>query len=520
MGFGSRSTPTPRELTPERQEEMKRCFASYIYFISRYCKIYDSVDKDWIPFNLWPAQVETLHTFHKHQLVVNLKARQLGISWLALCYALWEVLYRPIAAVTIFSRRDEESMYLLGSERMRGIYDNLPPWMTTGLFATTDSGHEWVLNTKSAVRAFSTKSGDGYVSTLAIIDEADLQPDLNQLMRSVKPTIQNGGKLLLISRSNKSEPNSPFKQIYRGARAGENGWVPLFIPWHAHPARNKEWYQAQVKDVMSRTGALDELWEQYPETDDQALAAATLDKRIAPLWIQACFEERKPLYLRSAPALPALDIYIAPKPGFRYVLGADPAEGNPTSDDSSLTVIDMISGEECATFSGKYEPAIFAHYISQISQFYNWCPVMVERNNHGHSVIQWLEEHSRRVKLLLGHDAEAHKSDKKSRQRRKKLKFGWLSSTLGKSILYTVCTEHLRKSANLDNPEVGSSKVIHNRMTFEQLSSIEAETLRAPEGEHDDRADSYALAQAGRDQLSKKGQAVVLAIDSTKGWGF
>lgn len=516
MAYSGR-TPGPSELTKERAEELGKCFKSYTYFISRYCKIYDSVEKEWIPFELWPDQERVLHHFHDNQLVVVLKARQLGISWLALCYALWEFLYRPISATTIFSRRDEESMYLMGAERMRGVFNNLPLWMKTGFYATSDSGHEWVLSTGSAVRAFSTKSGDGYVSTLAIIDEADLQPDLNQLMRSVKPTIQNGGKLLLISRSNKSEPNSPFKAIYRGARRGDNGWVPLFLPWTAHPARDAAWYEVQRRDVLSRTGALDELWEQYPETDDQALSAATLDKRIAPMWIQNCFEEIAPKHVRNAPALPALEIYIAPKPGARYVIGADPAEGNPNSDDSALTVIDMLSGEECATFAGKYEPALFASYISQISAFYNWASVMVERNNHGHSVIQWLEEHARRCRLLLGHDAEAHKTDKKAKRRRKLLKYGWLSSKLGKAILYTVCAEHLRTCANLDDPEVGSAKVIHNRITFDQLSSIESETLSAPEGEHDDRADSYALAQAGRDQLSKKGQVAVLLLDSVKG---
>ena len=515
-----KGTPTPYELTPYRAEEIGKCFRSYAYFISTYCKIYDSVEREWIPFDLWPTQRKALDIFHNNQLVINLKARQLGMSWLALAYGLWEFLYRPIAAITVFSRRDEEAMYLLGKERMRGIYNNLPPWMREGHVSVIDSGHEWVLSTGSAMRAFSTKSGDGYVSTLAIIDEADLQPDLGQLMRSVKPTIQNGGKLFLISRSNKSEPESEFKQIYRGARRGENGWVHLFLPWHAHPARDAAWYEAQKRDVMSRTGALDELWEQYPETDDQALSAATLDKRIAPLWIQSCFHEIAPMRVRGAPALPALEIYVPPVPGVKYIIGADPAEGNPNSDDSALTVIDMSKGEECATFAGKYEPAIFASYIQQISAFYNYAAVMVERNNHGHSVIQWLEEHARRSRLLLGHDAEAHKNDKKAKKRRKHLKYGWLSSKLGKAILYTICTEHLRTCANLDNPDEGSTMVIHNRSTFDQLSSIESATLSAPEGQHDDRADSYALAQAGRDQLSKKGQSAVLAVDAVAGWGW
>lgn len=517
----ARGNLRPHQIDELRAQELARCYHSYVYFVNNYCHIYDSVEKAWIPFTLWQAQRSALRDIHEHQLTVILKARQLGISWLSLSYALWQILFRPIAAVSVFSRRETDAAYLIGKERLRGMFDALPPWMKMGHISTTDSVLEWVLENGSSVRAFSTNSGDGYVSTLAIVDEADLSPDLNKLMRSVKPTIDNGGKLILLSRTNKSEPESEFKNIYRGAKGGENGWHPIFIPWHAHPGRDKEWYERQKRDILSRTGSVDDLYEQYPETDVQALSSKTLDKRIPPLWLEACFEEMKPLRLRHAPSLPDLNIYIAPQPGARYVLGADPAEGNPNSDDSACTVIDVENGEEVANLVGKYEPAIFASYIAQVSAFYNHAPAMVERNNHGHSVIQWLEEHARRVKLLLGHDAETHKKDKKAKNRRKSLKAGWLSSTLGKTILYTICTDHFRNSARFDDEEGRSPlKVLHSAQTFHQLAGIESATLSAPKGQHDDRADSYALAQAGRIQVANLSHSAVLVMQATKGWGF
>ncbi len=507
------------EIDKVRAEEIGKCYSSYTYFIHHYCKIYDSVESDWIPFRLWPSQVRVLDDMHANQLTVILKARQLGISWLALSYALWQVMFRPIAAVSIFSRRDTESMYLLGPDRLRGIFQNLPLWMKSGHEATTNSGHEWILKTGSAVRAFPTSAGDGYVSTLAIVDEADLSPDLNSLMRSVKPTIDNGGKLVLLSRVNKSEPESEFKNIYRGAKNGENGWHPVFLGWKSHPGRNDSWYDRQRRDILSRTGSLDDLYEQYPETDTQALSAKTLDKRIPPMWIEACYSEMKPLRAKGSPSLPNLEVYVAPVPGKRYVLGADPAEGNPNSDDSAVVVVDVDTGEECATMAGKYEPAIFSSYISMISIYYNHAPAMVERNNHGHSVIQWLEANARRTRLLLGHDSETHKSDKRTRHKRKSMKAGWLSSKLGKTILYTICAEHFRTCSNYDEEEIEPVKVLHNFQTYTQLTGIEAATLSAPQGQHDDRADAYALAQAGRVQVIKKGEMVVLALSSAKGWG-
>lgn len=474
----------------------------------------------WIPFRLWKDQQKVLRDIHENQLVVILKARQLGISWLVLGYGLWSILFRPIAAVSIFSRREAEAVHMMGAERMRGMYSLLPLWMRTGYESTTDAAKEWVLANGSACRAFPTSAGDGYVSTLAIVDESDLAPDLNALMGAVKPTIDNGGKLILLSRSNKKEPNSEFKKIYKSAKQGKNGWFPVFLPWMAHPGRDTAWYERQRQDILSRTGSLDDLYEQYPETDAQALSSRTLDKRIPPMWLEACYSEKTELPVRKNMGLPNVVIYEYPYPGVRYVVGADPAEGNPGSDDSSITVLDVATGEEVLSMAGKFEPTVFASYISTISRIYNYAPVMVERNNHGHSVIQWLEEHARRTRLLLGHDADTHKKDKKSRKRQKRIKAGWLSSTLGKTILYTLCTEFFRENANFDNPTEGSRKVIHNLATLTQLSSIEAASLSAPTGDHDDRADSFALAVAGRVQLKEKGHDAGVVTASTKGWGL
>lgn len=508
-------------MNDERAKELGKCFASYIYFTNNYVKIYDSVESAWIPFVLWPDQEELLKKIHSNQLTIILKARQLGISWLSLAYALWNVVFRPIAAVSLFSRRDNEALYMLSNDRLRGMYNNLPLWMKGRLAATTDSGHEWILNSGSAVRAFPTSAGDGYVSTLAIVDEADLAPDLNKLMRSVKPTIDNGGKLILLSRTDKSQPESEFKRIYRAAKAGDNGWAHLFIPWNSHPGRDQEWYTRQRKDILSRTGSLDDLYEQYPATDNEALAARELDKRIPPKWIEACFEEMKGIRVKGSPSVPGLVIFKAPETGKRYVLGADPAEGNPTSDDSSLHVIDVGNGEECAVMAGKFEPDVFASYLSQVSYFYNYAPAMVERNNHGHAVLQWLEEHARRTRLLPGHDAESKKKEKPVVGKpRRKNKPGWLTSKLGKAILYTICTEHFRNCANFDEEPIVSTIVLHDYITYTQLCSIEGANLSAPEGLADDRATSYALAQAGRDQMKVKSDPGGVIIATTSGWGF
>jgi len=461
----------------EQIDEIAKCFRSPAYFTTNYCQIYDALERDWIPFTLWPEQADTLAAIQDHRLVVILKARQLGLTWLVLAYSLWQVLFHPAATVLLFSRRDDEAIYLL-DDRLKGMYSHLPEWMREDLEVVASSAHEWGLSNGSVARAFPTSAGDSYTATLAIVDEADLVPDLNRLMRAVKPTIDNGGRMILLSRSDKTKPASEFKNIYRAAREGLTDWVSVFLPWYVHPNRDEAWYEVQRRDIMQRTGSLDDLYEQYPATDTEALAARTLDKRLAPAWIEQCYQDEQPArYHKDAPALPGLLIYRPPEEGHRYVIGADPAEGNPTSDDSALEVLDVWTGEEVACLAGKYQPSTLAAHADAIGQWYNKASIMCERNNHGHAVLLWLKDHAK-CSILNGHDGKP----------------GWLSSSQGKALLYNAAADAFR------NSEV----TLHSFKTMTQLQAIEGSTLRAPEGEHDDCADAFALAVVGRVQAGRQ----------------
>jgi hypothetical protein len=98
-------------------------------------------------------------------------------------------------------------------------------------------------------------------------------------------------------------------------------------------------------------------------------------------------------------------VYALPIPGRRYVVGADPAEGNPTSESSALEVLDVDSGEQMASLAGRYEPATFAAHVDTVGRYYNYAAVLVERNNHGHAVLLWLRDNSG-LTCLAGHDGK------------------------------------------------------------------------------------------------------------------
>lgn len=466
--------------------EKDRCKNSFEYFLSKYVQIYDSVTKSWIPFELWESQIPVAEDFQIHKKVIVLKARQLGLTWLCLGYALWLAVFHPIQNILLFSLREIEAKVLLSDERFEGMFHRLPLWMKPQII--TNNGQEFTLINGSSVKAFPTSAGDSYSATLVIVDEADLVPNLNQLLRRAEPTIDAGGQIFLISRADKENPMSDFKQIFRSALEGEGGFHPIFLSWNAHPNRSVEWYETKKRATKKNTGSLDDLYEQYPASPTEALAAKELNARIPPRWIQKCLQEIKPLdvdVIENYIDVPNIQIFKLPEPNKLYYLGCDPAGGlekgdSPSKkrriDDSAISVIDEF-GEECALFYGKYEPGITASYLALIAEFYNNAEVMVLRRNHGHAVILKLRESYPHIELMYG-------SDKKA---------GWDETEKGKMQMYSKIAEDLRDG----------SITIHSTMVSTQLTSIESATLKAPEGMHDDCADSFTSANLARNRSHK-----------------
>lgn len=264
---------------------LEQCRRSFAYFCNNFCRVLSGdEDATWVAFKLWHSQVEVARTFQNERLVVVLKARQLGMTWLAVAYALWSMMFNPIATVLLFSRRDDEAVEI--KERLKGMYDHLPAWFKAMYPVAKNNDHEFAIINGSRALAFPTNAGDSYTGTLAIVDEADLIPDLSKLMRSVKPTIDGGGKMILLSRVDKFAPDSTFKRIYLGAREGKTAWKAVFLPWNAKPSRDAAWYAETTAEVLHRTHNLDEMAEQYPATDKEALAAPNYGGRFKADWFR------------------------------------------------------------------------------------------------------------------------------------------------------------------------------------------------------------------------------------------
>lgn len=461
-------------------------------FIRSYCHLYDNETERWIPFALWPAQAEAIRAMQAHRRLIILKPRQIGLTWCAASFVLWNAIFKPGSSTLITSIGDREAKKFLA--RIMGMIARLPGPVQVALACPTNE-HEITLANGSTIESLPPGAGHSFAVGTVVIDEAaKMQTDkaLERVLESVQPIVDKGGRLVMLSTPEKSRPNSMFNRTFEGAVAGKNNWTPLFLPWQCRPGRTQPWYDqelaSQTYNRGSREAALDYMHQEYPATAAEALAARTTDKRIPASWLCQCYQPLSSMPVpRDAQAIPGLVVYRVPdtnpsRPKVRYVVAGDPAEGNPNSDDSACHVLRVDNGEEVASFAGKHEPALFAGYVDRLAAWYNQASIMIERNNHGHAVLLWLKEHSRQ-QVMAGHDDKP----------------GWLSSEKGKSLLYATACDLFK------NRET----ILHSLATHTQLTSIEGATQRAPQGQHDDRAMSFVMGLQAVMMLSKHGSSYV-----------
>jgi hypothetical protein len=404
---------------------------------------------------------------------------KLGLTWLCVGYGLWDMLFQPGGSIFLFSLKDLEAVDLL--DRLRQMHLRLPHFLQASI--ETDNDHEIQFGKlRSRARAFACteEAGRNLTGSVAIIDEADFIPILEQLITGVQPGVEAGGKLILVSASNKRAPASEFKRRWADAVAGMSNYVPVFLPWNARPDRDKKWYRNQEADYDE-----DNLWQNYPATPEQALAPRSSDKRFDPKWLMGW--ERAPRK-SSALTLPGLIVYEQPVEGESYVVPADPAEGNPRSNPSAATVLNS-KWEQAAVMSGQFEPSVFGGYLVELARWYNDATIVPERNNHGHTVILAIQN--------LGAGELLYVSPFDSRPGHPK--YGWLSSPKMRTEAVNLTAKALKDG----------DVTLRDEATVNELVML-GPNARAPSGFNDDRAMTVIIGLAALKWPSLGGEGSVI----------
>jgi hypothetical protein len=456
-----------------RSIEYLKCSADPAYFVDAMLVIDDAQGLGdgggTTPFRLWPRQVDVLWTLMVEPRVIILKARQLGISWACCGYVLWRCLFHPGQMVLLFSRGQDDANEML--RRVRVLYERMPDWLrATCPLARPPNTSEMAWSNGSRVKSLpATKdAGSGWTASLVVLDEAAKLQFADDLYPALKPTVDGGGQLIVLSSA--SGTGNLFHKLWTRAVAGSSGFKAVFLPWWARPDRDRAWYDARLAEATDPNQVLQE----YPSNPQECFLASGRP-RFAAEWVDrqagnvrvALLPDDLPDRLGS---IPNLQVFAPPVPGRKYTIGADVAEGLEHGDYCDATVIDRETWDEVAGLHGRWEPDEYARSLMTLGSAYGTATIVPERNNHGHAVLATLKL-AGYPDVGLGHDGRP----------------GWLTNVQTKPQMIDLLATALRDGliAVRTAAALGEMKVY--RINNDGSTS-------APGGQHDDMVMSRAIA--------------------------
>jgi|SRR6185437_13034686 len=479
------------ERTQQAHEYLK-CAADPVYFIDSYVQIRHPT-RGVIPFHLWPWQAALIDAIEREQQIIVLKSRQLGVSEIAVSYALWLIRFQPGKTVLFLSRNDEDAKELL--RRAKLAYEHLPPFLQCG----PESIHTCVVADDnmsrfqidhidadghphpSAIRSMPASQGAGRSASgsLVVLDEWAHQQWADEIWAAVQPTTATGGKILGISTANGI--GNTFHSIWTKAETGENSFRPVFLSWRRHPDRDDAWYAKTSAD-------LDQPWKMHQEHPDSAAEAFIQTghpvynpETVARHEARVRAERLAPLTIDDIPVQMAggLTVWEPPQPGHDYIIGVDVAEGLADGDYDCATVGDKATHAEVAELHGHWDPEVFAYLLNWLGRTYNNALMAPERNNHGHAVILALRSIHRYPNLY-------HHVDPLVRGKSPEPREGWPTTTVTKPLMIDTLGKGLRDESYITR---SLAFLAEARIFAVQKNG----SMSAPPGFHDDRVMSRAI---------------------------
>ena len=364
--------------------EWRRCAKDKEYFIKNY--VYIQVQSKWdargrMKFDLFDYQMNALNSWSNNRFVIIVKARQLGYTTLAMADILWHCLFQPGSNLLLVSKNQDSANKNLGMVKF--MYQFLPSWMKErGPRLIKDAEYkleyEYADGMKCQVKSFAgtETAGAGETATLVVLDEFALMEDPENTYRTILPTTDAGGRLIIISTARGAY--NQFAKLYRAAKQKQNQFFPLFQPWHSSRLITQDEYESKRRDFLAEPWLF---YAEYPSSDTEAFRESgnprfpDLPREIPDSFmrgnliessnsIEFEYDEEGRFYVLED----TVDNSVS------YFLGADPAQGR-GGDFSTAHVlaVDIDSRPFIAGFyrSNTTEPVQFAADLDLFGRFFS-----------------------------------------------------------------------------------------------------------------------------------------------------
>lgn len=364
----------------------------------------------------------------KRRRFILLKARQSGFSTLEQAENYYVTATQARSKVVTLAHTDESTTRIFAIAKT--FYDN-DPFKTPRKHDNARSIKLRGLDSEFFIGTAGAKSyGRGFTLQRVHCSEVAMWGSGNNRVEQVSAIIE--GSLLPASRNGtvvlESTANGVewFCETYREAKLGKNDWTPIFLPWFTDPlnvAAPGTYNPEEIRDTLLAEEL--ELITRVQQEYDISIGLDAIafrrhqQREVRRLFAQEYPEDDESCFFTSgtpffslqriqylikfweknyAPDNPTKKkgfdwhIWEKPIPGRKYSLGADTSEGLPTSDPCGVGVMDTETGEQVAEVHGRGAAWAQADVINELHRYYNRALIGVERNNHGHAILQVLKE--------------------------------------------------------------------------------------------------------------------------------
>lgn len=247
-------------------------------FVDRFCWLQPKEGGPAERFRLRDYQQETLHLFDTEQRTLVLKARQLGMSWLADAYALWLASFNSGITVLMFSVGLREAKEEL--KRVKFMHQRLPDAVRRQKGYPESMEHLEFPGMDSRILSLPSgeDTGTSFTAQLVIVQELAKIGVIESLLTALNPVIGNTGKFIGVSTA-KGFGNT-FERMWKACEgklsphwepgAEDSPYTPIFVPSSAHPERDDAWHSEMRRAMRNER----DFRQEYPETPDEAFQLA------------------------------------------------------------------------------------------------------------------------------------------------------------------------------------------------------------------------------------------------------
>jgi hypothetical protein len=402
------------------QKTRKRLLDDFEFWAKHSCKIRTKAG-EVMPLTLNPVQrrflahcIEQLKTVGYIRSVV-LKARQQGLSTFVHAFIYWWVSQHGGQKGIVIAHKKDSTQTLY--DMYKRTHENMPVALKPS--TKYSSKRELVFDVLDSGLVVATAGGDSiargetlqcmHLSEVAFWPSTFARENFNGLIKSL-PQTRNS---MAFVESTANGMTGQFYELWNGAVAGTNGWVPFFSAWFESDeyciTPPKSFTRTPDEQALAdkfglndgqlywrrlevNQSGLDLFKQEYPSTPEEAFITSgrpvfvqeriqeLLDAAHPPIKLMAMEEGKFVEDPRGE-----LKLYHEVDPSETYYIGADVAVGIKDPEKSDYCVAQVLDSQkrQVAVWRGQVNPDYYAKTLLALGFFFNMAQIAPERNGHG-----------------------------------------------------------------------------------------------------------------------------------------